>query len=54
MMIPLTTINAMDFLLRWNFHHINNAITKKRIGKVIEENGYECPVICSPDELTGE
>ena len=52
--IALATVNAMDFLLTWNFHHINNAITKKRIGKVIEENGYECPVICSPDELTGE
>ena len=54
MMIPLATVNAMDFLLTWNFHHINNAIRKKRIGKVIEEKGYECPVICSPDELTGE
>ena len=52
--IALATVNAMDFLLTWNFHHINNKKKKKRIGKVIEENGYECPVICSPDELTGE
>ena len=52
--IALATVNGMDYLLTWNFHHINNAIMKKRIEKVVEEDGYECPIICSPDELTGE
>jgi len=27
---------------------------KKEIAKVTEENGYECPVIYSPEELEGE
>lgn len=52
--IALATINGMDFLVTWNFHHINNAKMKKEIAKVAEENGYECPVICSPEELEGE
>ena len=37
----------------WNFRHINNAEMKARIRAVIEEAGYECPVICSPEELGG-
>lgn len=52
--ISLAVINGMDFLVTWNFHHINNAKMKKGIAKVAEENGYECPVICSPEELEGE
>ena len=52
--IALATINGMDFLLTWNFNHINNAIMKTKILKVTESHGYECPVICSPDELLGE
>jgi len=44
----------MDFLLTWNFRHINNAEMKARIGAAVEAAGYECPVICSPEELGGE
>lgn len=52
--IALAAVNDMEYLLTWNFKHINNAQMKKRVAKVIEELGYECPVICSPDELAGE
>jgi predicted nucleic acid-binding protein len=52
--IALAIINGMDFLVTWNFHHINNAKMKKGIAKIAEDNGYECPVICSPEELEGE
>jgi predicted nucleic acid-binding protein len=52
--IALATVNGMDFLLTWNFNHINNAIIKTKIIKVAEKNDYECPVICSPEELGGE
>jgi hypothetical protein len=49
--IALATVNGMDFLLTWNFHHINNAIMKKQIIKIVEHQGYECPIICSQEEL---
>jgi predicted nucleic acid-binding protein len=49
--IALATVNGMDFLLTWNFNHINNAIIKREIVKIAENNDYECPVICSPEEL---
>jgi hypothetical protein len=52
--IGLAAVNGMDFLLTWNFHHINNAMMKKQIIKIVENQGYECPVICSPEELGEE
>jgi hypothetical protein len=52
--ISLATLHGMDFLLTWNFRHINNAEMKRRIRTVIEAAGYESPVICSPEELGGD
>ena len=51
--ISLAAVHRMDFLLTWNFRHINNAEMKARIRTAIETVGYECPVICSPEELGG-
>lgn len=52
--IAVATINGIDLLLTWNFTHINNALTRTRIRHIIEQQGYRCPEICSPDELSGE
>ncbi len=49
--IALAAVNGMEFLLTWNFRHINNAMMKKQIARVVENHGYECPVLCSPEEL---
>lgn len=51
--IALAAVHGMDFLLTWNFRHINNAEAKARIGAAIGVLGYECPIICSPEELGG-
>ena len=51
--IALATVHGMDFILTWNFRHINNAEMKSKIGLAIESYGYECPIICSPEELGG-
>lgn len=51
--IALATVHGMEFLLTWNFRHINNAEAKAQIGAAIQTLGYECPVICSPEELGG-
>jgi len=52
--ISIATVNGMDYLLTWNFAHINNARMKSKIASVIEKQGYQCPLICSPEELIGE
>lgn len=49
--IAVAAAHGMDYLLTWNFKHINNASTKNRIFRFIENSGYECPVLCSPEEL---
>jgi len=52
--IAIASVNGIDYLLTWNFTHINNAQMKIRITTVVEEQGYQCPIICSPEELLGE
>lgn len=49
--IGIAAASGMEFLLTWNFKHINNAETKAAIAEIIENHGYICPVLCSPEEL---
>ena len=49
--IGIAAANGIDFLLTWNFEHINNAQTKARIEEIIEQHDLICPVLCSPEEL---
>jgi hypothetical protein len=51
--IAVASINGMDFLLTWNFSHINNAFKKSKITSAIEKQGLIPPEICSPDEFLG-
>lgn len=52
--IAIATANGIDYLLTWNFAHINNAQMKSKIISIVEKHGYQCPTICSPEELLGE
>jgi len=52
--IALAARNGMDYLLTWNLAHIHNAQMENDIRMVVEQHGYQCPVICSPDELLGD
>lgn len=49
--IALGAVYAMEFLLTWNFTHINNAATEELIREVCRQHGFPCPVICTPDQL---
>ena len=51
--IAVATVNGMEFLLTWNCHHINNPRIRPDIVRIVETFGYECPVICTPDEFMG-
>jgi PIN domain len=42
-----------DFVLTWNFKHLNNAFIKRRAERIIRDYGYESPTLCSPEELEG-
>lgn len=52
--IALASTSAMDYLLTWNFRHINNAATKCDVARIVADFGLECPVICTPEELFGD
>lgn len=52
--IAIASTTGMDFLLTWNFSHINNAFKKTRIINIIESLELIAPVICSPEELIRE
>ncbi len=49
--IGIAAAAGVDFLLTWNFKHINNAHTKVAITTVVESYGFVCPILCSPEEL---
>jgi hypothetical protein len=52
--IALAAVHGMDFLLTWNCAHIANAERIGPIREVIVALGYDCPVICTPEELLGK
>lgn len=52
--IALATIYEMDILLSWNCRHIANASIQGRLRRLAEKMGLALPVLCTPDELTGE
>jgi hypothetical protein len=49
--IAVATFHEMNFLLSWNCKHIANAEIIKRLRKTIADEGFELPVICTPEEL---
>jgi len=51
--IAIASSQGMDYLLTWNFKHINNAERKAAIIRVVESCGFDCPALCSPEELGG-
>ena len=52
--IGIAAAAGIDYLLTWNFKHINNAQTKAAITAVVEAHGFVCPMLCSPEELGAE
>ena len=49
--IAIATVHQMDYLVTWNFRHINNATKISDIEAVCRSLGYQCPRICTPEHL---
>jgi hypothetical protein len=52
--IAVAATNGIDVLVTWYFTHINNPFMRMRIRETVENAGYNCPEIGSPDELLGD
>lgn len=51
--IAISAVHGMDFLITWNCVHIANAAITKPLASTCRDHGFECPVICTPEELLG-
>lgn len=51
--IAIAALGGVEFVVTWNFAHINNPFTKMMIRQAVENAGYECPEIVSPDAFLG-
>lgn len=49
--MAVAAVNGMDVLITWNYAHLNNPIARMKIRQIVENNGYQCPEVCSPEEL---
>jgi predicted nucleic acid-binding protein len=49
--IANAAVNGIDYLLTWNCKHLANAVHRARVATIVEESGYACPIICTPEEL---
>ncbi len=51
--ISFSAVHNMDYLLTWNYRHIDNAEIKPFIRSIITKSGINYPEICTPQELLG-
>ena len=49
--IAVSAVHNIDYLLTWNCAHIANAMIIKTVQAICVQNGFSCPVICTPEEL---
>ena len=51
--IAVAAVNSVDYLLTWNCKHLANAQIMRRVAQVCTSNGFDAPIICTPEELMG-
>ncbi len=51
--IAVAAVHGVQFLMTWNCAHIANAEISSVVKKICKTNGFECPTICTPEELMG-
>ncbi len=49
--IAIAAVHGMAYLMTWNCSHINNAVNKQKITKIIERAGYTDVILATPEEL---
>lgn len=52
--IAVCAINGIDYLMTWNCKHMANATMRRQVEQFLDNLGYVCPIICTPEELMEE
>ena len=51
--IAVATVYQIDYLATWNIRHIANAQIRRITERILEDNGYRRPIVCTPEEIFG-
>lgn len=51
--VAVAVAGGMDYLLTWNLKHMANATMRGQIERKCRLSGFEPPIICTPEELSG-
>jgi predicted nucleic acid-binding protein len=51
--VAVAVVHGIDYLLTWNCRHLANAQILRKLSAVCTREGYEAPLICTPEELMG-
>lgn len=54
MHIAIAAAHGVEYLLTWNCAHIANAQMRPDIERLCREEGFEPPILCTPEELLGD
>jgi predicted nucleic acid-binding protein len=54
MHIAIAAAHGVEYLLTWNCTHIANAQMRPDIERLCREEGFEPPILCTPEELLGD
>ena len=49
--VAIAAVSSMKFLLTWNCAHLANSRLAQRIAMTCESEGYNCPILCTPEYL---
>lgn len=49
--VAVAAVNGVDVIVTWNFGHLNNPFTRMMVREIVENEGYQCPEVCCPEEL---
>ena len=52
--VAVSIVHGLDYLLTWNCTHIANASIRRRIEGICRTEGFDPPIICTPEELAEE
>ena len=52
--IAVATVHGMDFVVTWNCVHLANGVIARAVSDICRRHDFECPVICTPEELFGD
>ena len=52
--LAMAAVHRVSILLTWNCRHLANATILSDVGRFVRANGYELPIVCTPNEMMGD